>query len=362
MELRDHAGRGDRPEILEPLRKFEDAAATVGKAWSGSNMGYQSRVYYADLHVPPPGAHFDSEWGFLGQFQGTTGDWREFRFDDVIDLIHESAGLSLDQAADLSDAAHDAWTHTRPEVVSILSAYLARGPDPLIEQMQKEAEETQDFSPIEATRALIGPIGPKMIRDTTAFSQGFMAAPHQAVQGRVIAIRSRFMACASLARVAERAASHMERIEAATAHVKGSVSADRVFIGHGQSDLWRELKDFVADDLGLPWDEFNRVPVAGVTTIDRLSEMLDNAGVAFIVLTAEDETVDGRDLARQNVVHEVGLFQSRLGFKRAIVLLEDGCDEFSNISGLSQVRFPKGNIKAAFHDVRKVLQREGFVP
>ncbi|MGO9957017.1 MAG: TIR domain-containing protein [Solirubrobacteraceae bacterium] len=136
---------------------------------------------------------------------------------------------------------------------------------------------------------------------------------------------------------------------------------ERVFIGHGGSGLWRELKDFVSDDLGLPWDEFNRVPVAGVTTTDRLAQMLDNAGIAFVLLTAEDETVDGRDLARQNVVHEAGLFQGRLGFKRSIVLLEDGCDEFSNIRGLTQIRFPAGNIKASFHDVRKVLEREGFL-
>jgi hypothetical protein len=35
--------------------------------------------------------------------------------------------------------------------------------------------------------------------------------------------------------------------------------------------------------------------------------------------------------------HEVGLFQGRLGFEKAIVLLEDGCEEFSNIKGLVQM-------------------------
>jgi hypothetical protein len=28
----------------------------------------------------------------------------------------------------------------------------------------------------------------------------------------------------------------------------------RVFIGHGQSPIWRELKDFLSDRLSLPWD------------------------------------------------------------------------------------------------------------
>ncbi len=89
--------------------------------------------------------------------------------------------------------------------------------------------------------------------------------------------------------------------------------------------------------------------------------MLDNAGIAFIILTAEDDRVDGAMLARQNAVHEVGLFQGRLGFSRAIVMLETGCDEFSNIAGLGQIRFPEANISAGFEEVRRVLEREGFI-
>jgi predicted nucleotide-binding protein len=65
--------------------------------------------------------------------------------------------------------------------------------------------------------------------------------------------------------------------------------------------------------------------------------------------------------ARENVVHEVGLFQGRLGFTRAIVLLEEGCEEFSNIHGLGQLRFPKGSISAKFEDIRAVLEREGLI-
>lgn len=89
--------------------------------------------------------------------------------------------------------------------------------------------------------------------------------------------------------------------------------------------------------------------------------MLDGAGCALIVLTAEDEQADGAMRARMHVIHEVGLFQGRLGFTKAIVLLEEGCDEFSNIQGLGQIRFARGNIAAAFEEVRAVLEREGMV-
>ena len=137
-------------------------------------------------------------------------------------------------------------------------------------------------------------------------------------------------------------------------------NAGKVFIGHGQSLLWRELKDFLSDRLLLDWDEFNREAVAGLTTFERLTKMLSEAAFAFLIMTAEDEHKDNALHARENVVHEVGLFQGRLGAKRAIILLEEGCQEFSNIVGLSQIRFPKGHISATFEEIRKVLEREGI--
>jgi len=146
-----------------------------------------------------------------------------------------------------------------------------------------------------------------------------------------------------------------------TGMLKKSTSGERVFIGHGRSPMWRELKDYVNDKLKLPWDEFNRTPVAGLPTTARLSDMLNNAGIAFLVMTAEDEQQDGSINARMNVVHEVGLFQGKLGFEKAIILLEDGCTEFSNINGLGQLRFPKGNISAVFHLIHDVLEREGML-
>src|SRR3954469_22299579 len=94
----------------------------------------------------------------------------------------------------------------------------------------------------------------------------------------------------------------------------------------------------------------------------RLQQMLDNAWFAFLIMTAEDEHADSTQHARENVIHEAGLFQGRLGFERAIILLEDSCSEFSNVHGLGQIRFPKGNISAKFEEIRSVLERERIIP
>jgi hypothetical protein len=147
-------------------------------------------------------------------------------------------------------------------------------------------------------------------------------------------------------------------LAAVPARSGAALQRNRVFIGHGRSQLWRHLKDFISERLYLPWDEFNREPTAGYTTTERLDAMLSQASLAFLVLTGEDEHADTKLHARENVVHEVGLFQGRLGRRRAILLVEEGCAEFSNIQGLTQIRFPKDDIAARFEDIRRVLERE----
>jgi hypothetical protein len=54
-----------------------------------------------------------------------------------------------------------------------------------------------------------------------------------------------------------------------------------VCIGHGRSSLWRELKEFLVERLLLRVDDFNRVSTAGVSTTERLADMLDAAAFAF---------------------------------------------------------------------------------
>lgn len=362
-QLAERAAVGETPEVTRPLRRLDEAIRALSKAWSGSNMGHQSRVYYAHFEIPPPGAHFDSEWGFLGTFQGTTGDWREYQFDDVVALVYEQARVaSLDPVSDLAAQAEETWSNAQPEVVSILTTYLTGCEDELIEGLRADAEKVKSLAEGEATRGVVGPIGQKAYRDTTAVSEGLMVAPHQLAEAKVVTIRSRFRACSTLAKLAQRAASHIERL-AATGHTAETeaTSAKRVFIGHGGSHAWREFKDFLQDRLELPWEEFNRVPVAGTTNIARLKQMLGNAGIAFLIFTAEDETAEGAERARQNVVHEAGLFQARLGFERAIILWEEDCEPFSNLDGLQQIRFPRGQISACSEEVRRVLEREGFL-
>lgn len=139
-----------------------------------------------------------------------------------------------------------------------------------------------------------------------------------------------------------------------------TASGKKIFIGHGRSSEWLKLKSFLSDRLSVSCDEFNIEPTAGIHTTDRLETMLLEAGMAFLVMTAEDKHVDGTIHARENVIHEIGLFQGQLGSRRAIVMIEEGCAKFSNLAGLTVILFSQNDISARFEDIRRVLEREGF--
>jgi predicted nucleotide-binding protein len=132
----------------------------------------------------------------------------------------------------------------------------------------------------------------------------------------------------------------------------------KIFIGHGQNPQWRDLKDHLHEKHDYLIEAYEIGSRAGHTIRDVLEYMLDESSFALLVMTGEDETKDGKLLARQNVVHEAGLFQGRLGFNRAIILLEQGTEEFSNIHGLQQIRFSKGKIIETYGEVLAVLKRE----
>lgn len=351
----------EQHEIAQPLSALRTAVAEVGRSFSGSWLGYHSRVYYDEFHTPPPGAHFSQEWGLIDTFGnlGSVGQWREYPFDVTKQHVLRLAGdPDLSKARSAAKAADETFNHAKAEITSIFQTELEGAPDGFIQSLHEQLQALESLSPSEVAERLHQP-GQVMTRDTIVLGQGAQLPPHISVQAELRAIEHSFTICKAAADIARKGASHLER-KSKKANRESRVGTN-VFIGHGRASAWRELKDFIQDRVRLPWDEFNRVPVAGVTNIARLSEILDASAIALLVMTAEDEMADGSMQARMNVIHEAGLFQGRLGFSRAIVMFEEGCTEFSNVAGLGQIRFPSGNIAGAFEEVRRVLEREGLI-
>lgn len=344
----------------EAMKALNAVLHSVGDSWSGSNLGYHARTYYHDFKTPPPNDIFSKEWGLM--FGGSDTSWSTYSDGEVRKTILERGG-NLDVAAqkDRSDKARLVTFEKKEALTSVLINALEVAGDAYLEKLAQTVQDTSAPNANFFAREYL-PSGTQISRDSRAIDQGLVVAPHQQLSAELQAIEVPYKSARSLARNARVAAGHLRRRQSnATPMTTTTQLGSRVFIGHGQSPQWRELKEFLQDRLGLQADEFNRVPVAGTTTVARLSQMLDNAAFACLIMTAEDELADGSTAARANVVHEVGLFQGRLGFEKAIILLEEGCKEFSNITGLSQLRYPAGHISAIYEDLRQVLERENLL-
>ncbi len=357
-QLENTAGKVPEKE----LEKIESIANAVGKSWSGSCLGYHSKVYYKNFEHVPPGARFSKEWGFKDSIvlSETLGEWVEYDFDNVVSHIQSEAKITDTELFEkVVSETTELFDDKQSEILSTITTILsANNDDSFLNDLVEKVRNIKVYTPNDYLNRIL-PSGQQMSRDTNAIQAGIKTPPHIFVLSAVFATRAPFTACKDLSRIVRRLAFHMENINQTQARYERVGS--KVFIGHGRSAAWRDLKDFIHDRLHLPWDEFNRVPVAGVTNITRLSEMLDNAAIAFIIMTAEDEQAGGKMHARMNVIHEAGLFQGRLGFGKAILFVEEGCEEFSNVQGLGQIRFPTGNISAIFEEIRRVLEREKLI-
>ena len=353
-ELELAVAKGEATEVKTTLDYLQENAERVGLAWSGSWLGYQANVYYADLKPPPTGVYFDKEFGLHNRYNRDSG-WMIFDPTDVNKNINEGVDQrQRNQIAEITETCRSLFDKQEQNVISIIQACGQHRNDSFLDALIDEIEEV---SVIPINRNLQPP--QTMTRDSVAMQQGFWTPPHIENLIQLDLIQRIIARTSKLMKIVEGAIAHMNRINPTPAHSR--TNAARIFIGHGRSILWRELKDFLEDDLGLECDEFNRVSTEGIPITIRLSEMLDNASFAFLIMTAEDEQADGTMQARMNVIHEAGLFQGRLGFDKAIILLEEGCEQFSNIHGLGHRPFPPGNLETAFHRIRKLLNERGII-
>lgn len=131
-----------------------------------------------------------------------------------------------------------------------------------------------------------------------------------------------------------------------------------VFIGHGQSKLWSRVNTYLRDELKIATVYYEKEPRTGESIVPILEQMLEQSSFAVLVLTAEDQTASGEVRARQNVIHEAGLFQGRLGFRRAVLLVQKGIEQFTNVDGLQVIQFNDSEIEQTFYELQRTLKRE----
>lgn len=299
--------------VIDAADRLGQGAGKIASSWSGSNLGYQALVYLQDY--ASPSRPFNRTWGLSDDRAGLSG-WQLRSFEEVYGLIMDRAGSpDLEELHRAAQSAEDLFRELRSELESILSTALAQR-DALF--LSRKLEELRDLELLTVVNAREGqmPTGQMMTQDPNVDGT-LRLAPHQEAIAQVVALKSPYANLDKLSKLARQVASHLRRApEYAALQVQDKPAGDgKVFVGHGRSKEWMALSAFLEKRLGLEVDEFNRIPTAGIPTSERLQTMLNEATFAFLVLTGEDQRMDGELTARMNVIHEVGLFQGRLGFE-----------------------------------------------
>ncbi len=177
--LREAAVPVDADDIALPLDALENAVNQVKRSFSGSWLGYHSRVYYAGLQPAPPRANFSQEWGLKDMHitsLGSRGDSQEFDPEDIKAYIYELAEKpDLEPARQAATKAVTLFNEAKSEVMSILENELGERQDAFLTKLKEELDHLEPMSKAEIAQRW-SPKGQIMTRDMIALGQN-NAAP-----------------------------------------------------------------------------------------------------------------------------------------------------------------------------------------
>jgi len=123
---------------------------------------------------------------------------------------------------------------------------------------------------------------------------------------------------------------------------------NKIFISHGTSNEWKKLQSFLERKANRPTLELAQRPSFGSTVISKLADAANQCSHAIIVMTGDDAMRKGAKRVRENVMHEIGYFQGRLGLNRVVLVREEGVSMPSNLGGMVWLSFHRGSIADVF--------------
>lgn len=120
-----------------------------------------------------------------------------------------------------------------------------------------------------------------------------------------------------------------------------------VFIGSSteayQRDIVPMLVQYLSDQFSvLPW--YSNAVKAGTYTLEGLLDVTKTSDLALFVFTADDVRTsrgETREVTRDNVILEYGLFTAALGRKRVAIVHEEGVELPVDVKGLTCLRFAR---------------------
>jgi hypothetical protein len=173
----------------------------------------------------------------------SVGDWREYNPEQICNFIYSRAGNpDLTEIRSLSKESGTKFESLKSEFNSIISALPQR--DGFVDQIEKRIKGISVHSTWEFLQAA-KPTGNFVTSDITALTEGLKSPPHLGILAEMMALQHPFKYCGDLAEEAIKLTSHLERKSRSVGASKGV--GTNIFIGHGRSKDWKELKDYISE-------------------------------------------------------------------------------------------------------------------
>lgn len=159
-----------------------------------------------------------------------------------------------------------------------------------------------------------------------------------------------------------------ENIKKQQDKIKGGSPVEKnstVFIVHGHNIEMREAVKAFLIQAGFSPIVLSEKASGGKTIIEKFEEYADTAGIAIVLLSADDKggiksKEQLKNRARQNVILELGYFMGKLGRNKVIALYEDKADIDlpSDIGGFIHIPYSYENSWKM--DVGRELKQMGY--
>src|SRR4029077_13416495 len=288
-DLEAESLRLDATDLLSdriPLKKlYKKRLEELENAHSHSWFGDHSSTYFIGFQTPPPGQSYDVEWGFIPGFHGQRNrDWRIYSRDEIRAFLSHDIGEDIHYELNaLAEKLVKDLSNLRDQSLDVLEALSHQiKTETLTRYATRVKSELVPYKIVDFINSRIKS-APKITRDSEEIMKGQIVPAHiqfLAPFSSIATNKSKLQDLANILRNTIQATTLQE------SEPSGGDVQNKIFIGHGKSEHWRILKDFLRERLNLPYEEFNRISAAGINTQERLSEMLDECGFAFLVLAA----------------------------------------------------------------------------
>lgn len=130
-----------------------------------------------------------------------------------------------------------------------------------------------------------------------------------------------------------------------------------IFIGHGHNLIWARIGLYLSDVLKIKPRYFEDENRCGDIIPEEIEKFVNDTNIKLGIFTLMKELDSSEgNLPRQNVVDEAARFSTKLGRERVLLIVEEGVQIPSNLSGIVYVQY-KGDEEGLILKIKDFIEK-----